>query len=239
MTKFRLQKIIASSSFCSRRKAEDFINQKRVSVNGRVASIGESADPSKDLILVDGQRLPVRPLPKVYLINKPVGLISSCLDQNGKRSVLSLLPPPLRRGIYPVGRLDLDSRGALLLTNIGELTLRLSHPRFQHSKKYLVWISGKPSQKVLSRWRNGILLDGKPTVQAQVLNLQFVDNKSLLEVTIREGRNRQIRRVAEQLGHKVLDLQRTEIAGIRLDSLPEGGWRQLNRTEWIGFMKPS
>ncbi|WP_320674831.1 pseudouridine synthase [Prochlorococcus sp. MIT 1341] len=238
MPKLRLQKAIANSAICSRRKAEEYILQKRVSVNGKIATIGQTADPIKDLILVDGRKLPTPLPPRVFLLNKPLGLISSCKDQREKKSVLSLIPRNIRSGLHPVGRLDFDTRGVLLLTNIGDLTLRLTHPRYQHEKIYRALVNGKPSQDKLYRWRNGVVLDGRLTMPAFVKNLQFVDGKSLLEIRIREGRNRQIRRVAEVLGHQVLDLQRIEFSGICLGELREGSWRELHRTEWLHWLGP-
>jgi len=134
--------------------------------------------------------------------------------------------------LHPVGRLDADSRGALLLTDLGELTLKLTHPRYSHTKTYRVWVEGVPSEAVLDRWRRGLLLDGRRTRPAQVRLLRSRGGRSLLEIELREGRNRQIRRVAEALGHPVLDLQRTAISGLSLGDLAEGCWKWLGEGEW-------
>ena len=232
----RLQKIISDSGFSSRRKADLLIKQGRVTLNGRQAILGEKANPLIDHILVDGRNLPKKQNHKVLLLNKPYGVISSCLDNHGRKTVLSLIPPHLRSGIHPVGRLDFDSRGAILLTNNGDLTLRLTHPKYSHPKTYLVWVSGQPSQSILDNWREGILLEGKKTIPAIIKVLKKVNRKTLLKVTLKEGRNRQIRRIATLIGHPVQDLQRISISNINLNGLQEGKWRELDTEEWISFV---
>ena len=232
----RLQKIISESGLLSRRKADLLIKQGRVTLNGRKAIIGEKADPCTDHILVDGKDLPKKSKHKVFLLNKPNGVISSCQDNHGRRTILSLIPPHLRRGIYPIGRLDSDSRGAILLTNNGELTLKLTHPKYSHTKTYLVWVSGQPSQSILNKWRKGILLDGKMTIPANIEVIELINNKTLLKVILKEGRNRQIRRIAKLIGHPVKDLQRIAISNIELNGLQEGKWRELNKNEWISLL---
>ena len=232
MTRQRLQKLIAAAGLCSRRTAEAWIEAGRVNVDGQVSTLGDQADPDSQVIQVDGRPLCPRREPTVLLINKPAGVISTCRDPRGRSTVLDLLPRQLRQGLHPVGRLDADSRGALLLTDQGELTLRLTHPRFDHAKTYRVWVEGTPLDTSLQRWRRGVSLDGTRTRSAEVRVLQRRSDRTLLEVVLLEGRNRQIRRVADLLGHPVLDLQRVAIAGLRLGPLPEGRWRHLSRGEW-------
>ena len=232
----RLQKIISESGLLSRRKADLLIKQGRVTLNGRRAILGEKADPTSDLILVDGRDLPKKLNPKVFLLNKPCGVISSCQDNHGRKTILSLIPSHLRLGMHPVGRLDFDSRGAILLTNNGNLTLRLTHPKFSHTKTYLVWVSGQPSNSILDDWRRGILLDEKMTMPAKIEVLDKVNSKTLLKVILKEGRNRQIRRIANLIGHPVQDLQRIDISNINLNGLPEGKWRELKTKEWISII---
>ena len=232
MTRQRLQKLIAAAGLCSRRTAEDWIEAGRVNVDGQVSTLGDQADPDSQVIHVDGRPLSFRKEPTVLLINKPAGVISTCRDPRGRSTVLDLLPQQLRQGLHPVGRLDADSRGALLLTDQGDLTLRLTHPRYDHPKTYRVMVEGVPLDSSLQRWRKGLLLDGTMTRAAQVRVLQRRSDRTLLEVVLLEGRNRQIRRVADLLGHPVLDLQRVAIAGLRLGPLPEGRWRHLSRGEW-------
>ena len=235
MTRQRLQKLIAAAGICSRRHAEDLLREGRVQVNQVVAGLGDQADPTIDRIEVDGRPLSQPSSPRLILLNKPPGVISSCSDPQGRKTVLDLVPERLRRGLHPVGRLDGDSRGALLLTNQGAITLQLTHPRYAHRKTYKVQVRGKPTPTTLQRWCNGVELDGISTQPAEISLLKQGANVSLLKVILREGRNRQIRRVAEALGHPVLDLQRTAISSIDLGSLPEGHWRELTRSEWASI----
>ena len=232
----RIQKIISDSGLSSRRKADSLIKQGRVTLNGRKAIIGEKADPIFDHILVDGKDLPKKLSDKVFLLNKPYGFISSCKDNFGRKTILSLIPSHLRHGMHPVGRLDYDSRGAILLTNNGELTFKLTHPKYSHKKTYLVWVSGQPSLSILDNWRGGIFLDGKITMPARIEVLNKVKSKTLLKVILKEGRNRQIRRIANILGHPVQDLQRISISNINLNGLEEGKWRELKLEEWNSFI---
>ena len=232
MSRQRLQKLMAAAGLCSRRKAEQWLEDGRVSVDGHRACLGDQADPDLQEIRVDGRRLALPRDPTVLLRNKPVGVISTCHDPRGRPTVLELLPSKLRRGLHPVGRLDSDSRGALLLTDQGALTLQLTHPRYDHAKTYRVWVEGDPGSDTLQRWRQGVVLDGTRTRAARVERLERRSQRCLLEVVLQEGRNRQIRRVAALLGHPVLDLQRVAIAHLQLGSLAEGRWRRLNEREW-------
>lgn len=234
----RLQKILSQWGIASRRRAEQLILAGRVQVNGEVAQLGQTAEPTTDQIEVDGRLISVqnRPEPVYLLLNKPVGIVSTCFDPQGRPTVLELLPSQLREyeGIHPVGRLDIDSSGALLLTNDGELTFGLTHPRHSISKTYLVWVRGQPPRTVLDDWRNGIDLDGKDTLPAQVIEIETRTNRTLLNIVLTEGRNRQIRRVATQLGYPVLDLHRTKIGDIEINgdrSLEIGSYRHLRSAE--------
>ena len=236
MTRQRLQKLIAAAGLCSRRKAEVWLQDGRVHVDGKVARLGDQADPERQSIVVDGRQLHLLREARVLLVNKPVGVISTCHDPRGRRTVLDLLPPDHRRGLHPVGRLDADSRGALLLTDHGVLTLQLTHPRYDHTKTYRVWVEGVPATATLDRWRQGLVLDGLRTRPAGLRLLRQRPQRSLLEVVLQEGRNRQIRRVAHHLGHPVIDLQRVAIAHLQLGSLAEGRWRWLNKREWDSLL---
>ena len=239
MTRQRLQKLIAAAGLCSRRRGEEWLQNGRVKVDGCVATLGDQADPDHQLIEVDGVPLTSTQEPRVLLLNKPVGVICSCRDPQGRATVLDCLPPQERPGLHPVGRLDADSRGALLLTDQGELTLKLTHPRYSHAKTYRVLVRGIPSSKALRYWRDGLELDGRVTRAARVRCLQSRGASSLLEVELKEGRNRQIRRVAELLGHPVIDLQRVAIDDIQLDDLAEGSWRRLDTREWAHIVDDS
>lgn len=235
MARERLQKLMAAAGFCSRRRGEELLRQGRVRVNGRPAGLGDQADAARDRIEVDGRPLQAAPPSVTLLLNKPVGVLCTCHDPRGRPTVLDLLPPPLRRGqgLHPVGRLDADSRGALLLSNDGDLTLRLTHPRYGHRRTYRVWVRGVPDAAALQQWRSGVPLDGQPSQAVALRVLERDDDAALLELQMGEGRNRQIRRTAALLGHPVLDLQRTAIGPCSLGELPEGRWRRLQPEELL------
>jgi len=242
MSDERLQKILAQWGIASRRLAEQMIVAGRVRVNGNIVGLGQKANPDRDSIEVDG--IPVKPTDRpacVYLLlNKPAGVVSTCSDPRDRSKVLDLLESKLRsgQGIHPVGRLDADSTGALLLTNDGKLTFCLTHPRHSISKTYQVWVLGDPPEPILQAWRQGIILSGRKTLPAQVRVLDRARNKTLLEVILSEGRNRQIRRTAQQLGYPVVRLHRTAIGPIQLQRpelpiLPPGCYRTLEDAEII------
>jgi 23S rRNA pseudouridine2605 synthase len=234
----RLQKILSQWGIASRRQAEQLILDGRVRVNGEIAKLGQTAEPDSDRIEVDGRMITIQNRPEVVylLLNKPIGVISTCYDPQGRRTVLDLLPAELREceGIHPVGRLDIDSSGALLLTNDGELTFCLTHPSYKISKTYEVWVRGQPSSGNIDAWRKGIDLDGRYTLPAQVKVIKYKDDNTLLGITLTEGRNRQIRRVATELGHPVVRLHRTGIGSISVDgerALALGAYRHLQSAE--------
>ena len=233
---YRLQKIISESGLLSRRKADLIIKDGRVTVNGKKATVGEKADPSIDDIKIDGSIIPKKLNHKVILLNKPLGIISSCADTHGRDTVISLVPSYLRKGLHPIGRLDSDSRGALLLTNNGELTLRLTHPKYAHTKSYLILVNGHPEKSVLNAWRKGVILEGKMTIPAKIELVDRMNSNTLLKVTLKEGRNRQIRKLADFFGHPVKDLQRIAISNIKLNDLQEGHWRELKYHEWTSII---
>ncbi|HLP88251.1 MAG TPA: pseudouridine synthase [Nostocaceae cyanobacterium] len=241
----RLQKIIAQWGIASRREAEEMIKLSRVRVNGILAHLGQKIDPLRDIITIDGQPVSTQQRPELIylLLHKPVGVVSTCYDPQGRTTVLDLLPPELRQGlgIHPVGRLDADSTGALILTNDGELTYGLTHPRHSVTKTYWVTVKGHPSSAVLEKWRKGVILMGKKTRPAQVRLVESLREHSRLEIILQEGRNRQIRRVAEQLGYPVVKLHRRAIGSIQLQTankslLKAGEYRHLT-TEEISYLK--
>jgi pseudouridine synthase len=231
----RLQKILSQWGVASRRNAETLIHEGRVLLNGVPATLGQRADPTVDQIEVDGRVIQPNDKPRLFylLLNKPAGVVSTCNDEKGRKTVLDLLPDALRhsQGIHPVGRLDTDSTGALLLTNDGQLTFHLTHPSHSIPKTYLVWVEGHPTPEVLHQWRTGIRLDGRKTRSAQVALLNHKATQSLLKITMREGRNRQIRKVADQLGYPVVRLHRIAIGSIELNSLKSGDFRALSQSE--------
>lgn len=229
----RLQKLLSAAGLCSRRQAELWLRDGRVRVNDLPARLGDRADPCRDRIRIDDRPLALPPTHRTLLLNKPVGVLCTCRDERGRRTVLDLLPPQLRRGLHPVGRLDAASRGALLLSSDGDLTLRLTHPRYGHRKTYRVWVEGWPTPATLERWRAGVALDARPSQPVQLSRLRQRQGATLLELVLREGRNRQIRRTAELLGHPVRDLQRIAIGPLPLGDLPEGAWREVEPGEWL------
>lgn len=240
----RLQKILSQWGIASRRQAEQMIIEGRVRLNGASVQLGQSANPDIDHIEVDG--VPInsvnRPEHIYLLLNKPTGVVSTCDDPQNRTTVLDLLPQELRQGqgLHPVGRLDTDSTGALLLTNDGALTFLLTHPRHSIAKTYEVWVKGYPPESVLEAWRQGVILSERKTLPASVRVLKRQNSQTLLEIVLREGRNRQIRRVAEQLGYPVIYLHRIAIGSIRLQGsgkiLLPAQYRFLQKSE-IGFLQ--
>ncbi len=236
----RVQKILSQWGIASRRQAEQMILAGRVRLNGSLAHLGQKADPNTDRLEVDGRAITPANRPQLIyiLLNKPAGVVSTCRDPRNRSTVLDLLPVELKQGqgIHPVGRLDAESTGALLLTNDGALTLSLTHPRYHLPKTYRVWVRGHPPESVLELWRQGVILSGKKTLPAQVKVLKLRSQQTLLQVVLTEGRNRQIRRLAKQLGFEVLKLHRTAIGSIQLQlpnepGLPSGHYRFLKDFE--------
>lgn len=234
----RVQKLLSQWGIASRRQAEQLIREGRVRLNGETVELGQTADPSSDRLEVDGQLIEPRqrPQPLYLLLHKPAGVVTTCQDPQRRPTVLALLPHHLSNctGLHPVGRLDTASTGALLLTNDGELTFQLTHPKHAVSKTYHVWVEGNPSKATLQKWREGVVLSGRLTQPAQVTILAQRDQptpRTHLEIVLWEGRNRQIRRVAEQLGHPVLQLHRVAIGAIALGGLPVGHHRFLENHE--------
>ena len=236
----RLQKILRSWGIASRRQAESMILAGHVRVNGVVAILGQVADPNCDQIEVKGRSLtPTHRPDLIYLLlNKPRGMVSTCADPRGRKTVLDCLPQSIQTGygLHPVGRLDTDSTGALILTNDGALTFGLTHPSHQVAKTYEVYVEGHPCPEMLDHWRQGVWLEGRKTLPAEVNVLHTFPRQTLLEIVMREGRNRQIRRVAEQLGHSVTRLHRTAIGEIHLqartsETLSLGTYRSLTGGE--------
>ena len=217
----RLQKVLARVGFGSRRTCEDLIRDGRVTVNGRQAELGARVDVEQDEVAVDGVPVGVRPGLVYYLLNKPAGVVTTADDPQGRPTVVALVPPEPR--VHPVGRLDQDTEGLLLLTNDGDLTHRLTHPSFGVDKEYLADVEGTPSRGALRRLREGVELDDGPTAPAKVAAV----GDHGLRLTIHEGRNRQVRRMCEAVGHPVVRLVRTRIGPLRDRDLPPGEWRAL------------
>jgi 23S rRNA pseudouridine2605 synthase len=221
----RLQKILAQAGLGSRRACEELIAAGRVTVNGTLATLGTRADPEVDAIEVDGARVGVRQGLVHYLLNKPAGVVTTAADPQGRPTVVDLVPPEPR--VYPVGRLDADTEGLLVLTNDGELANRLTHPSFGVDKEYLAEVEGTPSRGALRRLREGVTLDDGPTAPAKV---SLVGDHSL-RITIHEGRNRQVRRMCAAVGHPVRRLVRTRFGPLADRRLAPGQARALTQAE--------
>ena len=225
----RLQKIMAQAGLCSRRSAEDLLRQGRVSVNGRPASLGDRADPTTDRIEVDGRPLPAPDAPICLMLNKPRGYVTTLSDELGRPTAAQLVADCGRR-VYPVGRLDRDSEGLLLFTNDGDLAQALLHPRHEVDKVYRVWVSGQISGAP-ERLASVTELEGEPIRPARVEEISRDGEGALLQVTIHQGKNRQIRRMCAQVGLSVRRLQRIREGNLALGDLKPGKWRYLTDVE--------
>ncbi len=222
----RLQKVLAARGWGSRRVCEELIAAGRVTVNGEVAGLGRRVDPEHDRVEVDGVPIGTRPGLVYYLLNKPVGVVTTASDPEGRPTVVDLVPSEPR--VFPVGRLDVATEGLLLLTNDGELAHVLTHPRFGVDKEYLVEVAGGPvAPGSLRRLRDGVLLDDGVTAPARVSQ----PSPGLLRITIHEGRNRQVRRMCDAIGHPVQRLVRVRIGPLVDRSLAPGAWRELGSDE--------
>jgi 23S rRNA pseudouridine2605 synthase len=230
----RLQKFLAATGVDSRRGAEKLIKDGRVKVNGLVVKkMGLKIDPRQDKVELDDLPLELPVEKKYYLLNKPAGYLTTVKDPFGRATVMELFPRHLRPGLFPVGRLDLDTEGLLLLTNDGQLAYRLTHPRFGVKKKYLALVQGILGREKLLLLRNGVLLKDGWTSPAQVkiVSIHSKKNQSLLEIILHEGKKRQVRRMCAAIGHPVLKLKRTSLAFLTLKGLQPGSYRPLFREE--------
>ena len=228
----RLQKILAKAGFGSRRTCEEFITSGRVRVNGQVAELGQKADPTIDHISLDGKPLP-RVEKLVYIaVNKPRFVLSTVEREEGdhRETVIDLVDVPER--VYPVGRLDLESEGLILLTNDGDLANHLTHPRYGHQKEYRVLLARHPDEEQLSAWRRGVVLeDGYKTAPAGVHIMESLGKGVWLRVVMGEGRKRQIREIGALLGLPVVRILRVRIGSLRLGNLKSRAWRYLSADE--------
>lgn len=229
----RLQKILSNYGVASRRKAEQMILDRRVRVNGNTASLGDVADDEEDVIEVDGVRLKRQPARIVLMLNKPRGCVCTLSDEKGRKNVAELVSGCGAR-VYPVGRLDLNSEGLLLLTNDGELANRLTHPKKEVDKVYLVWLS-QYIPGCEDSIASPIEIDGRPTSPAKVEKLRQEGETALLRITIHEGRNRQIRRLCERANVTVTRLRRVAEGSLQLGDLKPGQWRVLTEEEIAGL----
>ena len=232
MEEVRLQKYLANCGIASRRKAEELITSGKISVNGEViAELGTKINPSKDKVVYNGKEVKVEEEHVYILLNKPIGYVTTAKDQFGRDSVMDLVK--VKERVVPVGRLDMYTSGALILTNDGDFVYQVTHPKHEIEKTYTVTIKGIVTDKEVERLRKGIRIDDYITKEAKVkiLKKEKKKNQSRLEITIHEGKNRQVRKMCEAIGHKVLALHRSKIAGIGVKDLSLGKWRYLSKEE--------
>ncbi len=227
--KERLQKIISASGICSRRAAEKLIAEGKVHVNGAIAALGESADPEIDEIMVEGKHLVLKDERTYLMLNKPRGFVTTLSDERGRRTVAELVADCGKR-VYPVGRLDLDSEGLLVFTDDGEFANALMHPRLEIKKTYETLVSGN-AEKALSVLRSAMEIDGYKIRPAEVEIIGREEEKTLLSITIHEGRNRQVRKMSEKASLRVHRLKRVSEGPLSLGELPVGKWRHLTENE--------
>ncbi|MEM7585884.1 MAG: pseudouridine synthase [Acidobacteriota bacterium] len=234
----RLQKVLARFGVGSRRQVEDLIREGRITVNGQMATLGQRVDLAEDAVKVDGRRIAGQvDEPKYLLLNKPAGCVSTRSDPEGRATVIDLLPPRLRKGLMPVGRLDYDTEGLLILTNDGELAQHIAHPRYGCVKTYEAKVKGRPKESDIERLRQGVPMFGKRTAPAYVASRPAPTGRresthnSWWTVKLGEGKTRQIREMFFRIGHPVSRLRRVAIGGVSDPRLPRGSWRELSEQE--------
>ncbi|EKQ56394.1 MULTISPECIES: pseudouridine synthase [unclassified Clostridium] len=226
----RLQKYMASCGVASRRKCEEIIQQGKVKVNGKIVNeVGIKIDPGKDIVEVDGEVIKKEENKKYIMLNKPEGYISSVKDEKGRPTILDIVKTSER--IYPIGRLDYDSSGLILLTNDGEIYNKIIHPRVELVKKYIAVVKGEILQKDIQKFEIGIDIGGYITAPATLKIIGFENGISTIEIGIHEGKNRQIRKMCAALNHEVLSLKRIAIGEIKLGYLKRGEYRNLSKDE--------
>jgi pseudouridine synthase len=223
----RLQKILSRCGIASRRKAEEYIEQGLVTINGQIAKIGDKADPEKDQIEVSGKVLEERAEMLYYLLYKPVGVVTTNTERKEDKTIIDLLPKNLHGKVYPVGRLDKDSEGLLLLTNDGVLAYRLTHPKFDHEKEYEVMVANDLHDGQLQKMRDGLKIFGEMTKSADVKR----SGERTFRIALTEGKNRQIRRMCAKIGNPVVTLKRIRIMTLKDDRMRPGDLRPLGDTE--------
>jgi pseudouridine synthase len=231
----RIQKVLAHAGIASRRAVEEMIEAGRVRVNGKKARLGQRVDPAKDAVEVDGSRVPLKAELRYYLLNKPVGVVTTSDDPEGRETVLEYIETDER--VWPVGRLDIETEGALLLTNDGDLTHRLTHPSFQVPKTYLAEVRGSVGSKAIRALLSGVELDDGPARARSAQIVEQARGDTLLELVMTEGRNREIRRMLDTLDFTVVRLVRVAIGPLRLGRLKAGTYRKLGPAEVMALYR--
>ncbi len=226
-----MQKLLSMAGVASRRLSEDLIRQRRVTVNGSVVTeLGTKADLERDDVRVDGRRIHAQRRARYILLNKPRGYVTTRRDPQGRPTVMDLLKG-VREYVYPVGRLDYDSEGLLLLTNDGELAARLTHPRHEVERVYEARVRGVPDEHAIDRLARGVAIEGRRTAPARVQLKESRENQAIVEIALHEGRRRQVRQMFETVGHPVIRLRRIRIGPIADENLTTGYWRELTPAE--------
>jgi len=226
----RLQKVMAHAGVASRRKSEEIIAEGRVKVNGEIVTeMGFKVDPKQDQIIVDGEVISEEKK-RYILLNKPEGFITTVSDPEGRPTVMDLIPD-LKQRLYPAGRLDYDSSGLLILTNDGDLTYKLTHPKKEVDKKYRVLAQGELKEEDFEKFEKGMIIDGQKTAAAKISNVSYKNDQTQFDIVIHEGRNRQVRRMAKIAGFSVISLKRIAFAFLTLKGVKEGEFRYLSDQE--------
>ena len=236
----RIQKLMARGNIGSRRACEALIEQGRVQVNGVTITLGDKADPDRDRITVDGERLRLEEFrPRFIVVNKPKDVLSTNVAPEGdeRPTIRELID--VEGHFFTIGRLDADSEGLMVMTNDGETANKLSHPRYEHTKTYKVTVAGIPSQQVIDEWESGVWIDGSRTAPCYIRVIENAKQNTTLRVIMIEGRKRQIRRIAQMLGHPVRRLVRTHIGKLGLGTLRKGAWYELEEEEIEAMLQPA
>ena len=232
----RLQKYMAQSGIASRRKSEQMILQGRVKVNDIIINeLGTQVNPKRDIVKVDGKRIELEDKKVYIMLNKPKSYVTTLGDEHNEKIVLDLIRD-IEERIFPIGRLDKDTTGLLLMTNDGDLAYKLTHPKYEIPKKYIAEVEGTPNAKKLNRFRKGLRIDGRITSKAYIRIIKKRKDSSILEISIHEGRNRQVRKMCEYIRHPVIELNRIGLGDLRLGDLELGKWRYLTKKE-IEYLK--
>lgn len=229
--KMRIHKYLAHAGVASRRHSEELVAEGKVTVNGKVATIGQVIESDTDQVTVGGKSVKVDQVLVYYLLNKPRGVVSAVTDPEGRRTAVSLVPGGHR--LYPVGRLDYDSEGLMLLTNDGDLAYKMTHPKFEIDKTYHVLVKGVMNEKTVGYLEAGVTIEGKKTAPAEVKIVEAQPNNTWIDITIHEGRNRQIRKMCEAVGYPVMRLIRTKLGPWELGDLASGKYRTLTSSEIV------
>ena len=234
---YRLQKYLAEAGIASRRKAEELILSGQVKVNGKVVTeLGTKVNSDRDKVYFQNELVKLKKKKIYILLNKPAGYISATKDQFDNPSVLHLVDN-IKERLFPVGRLDKDTTGALLLTNDGDFSYHLTHPKHEVSKTYIAEVAGRPTDEEMRLFMKGVYIDGKKTYPAKIRIVKEMKKNSIVEIIIHEGRNRQVKKMCEEIGHKVVSLQRAAIGSLTVEGLKEGSWRHLTPKEIEKLMR--